>query len=113
MSEEYEDYEDSDDYIEYAGGINIAADAASGIYSREEVLKRNPQVIVIVTMGIAGEKEAETWKTFNTIEAVKNNRIYIVDSYTYCSPTPNGFVKGLKELVMLLHPSISFSKGKQ
>ena len=103
----------TNDYIEYAGGINIAADAPSGIYSREEVLKKNPQVIVIVTMGIAGEQEAETWKTYTTIDAVKNNRIYIVDSYTYCSPTPGGFVKALRELVVLLHPSISLPAGDQ
>jgi ABC-type Fe3+-hydroxamate transport system substrate-binding protein len=101
----------TNDYIEYAGGINIAADASSGIYSREEVLKKNPEVIVIVTMGIAGEQEAETWKTYTTIDAVKNNRIYIVDSYTYCSPTPGGFVKALRELVVLLHPEISLSAG--
>ena len=101
----------TNDYIESAGGINIAADAHSGIYSREEVLKKNPEVIVIVTMGIAAEQEVETWNTYTSIDAVKNNRIYIVDSYTYCSPTPSGFVKALRELVVLLHPSMSLSVG--
>lgn len=99
----------TNDYIEYAGGINIAADAKSGIYSREEVLKRNPDVIVIVTMGIAGEREKKTWQTYSSINAVKHNRIYIVDSYKYCSPTPKGFVEALKELVVQLHPGISIS----
>jgi len=98
----------TNDYIEFAGGINIAADARSGIYSREEVLKKNPEVIIIVTMGITAKEEKETWKTYSTIDAVKNNRIYILNSYTYCSPTPRGFVQGLKELTTLLHPSISF-----
>ncbi|NIM18141.1 MAG: ABC transporter substrate-binding protein [Candidatus Aminicenantes bacterium] len=103
----------TNDYIEYAGGINIAADAKSGIYSREEVLKRNPDVIVIVTMGIAGEREKETWQTYSSINAVKQNQIYIVDSYKYCSPTPKGFVEALKELVGFLHPSISISSEKK
>ena len=97
----------TNDYIEFAGGINIAADASSGIYSREEVLRRNPDVIVIITMGVATEAEKQTWKTYQSINAVKNNRIYIVDAYTYCSPTPKGFARALKELVVLLHPSIS------
>lgn len=97
----------TNDYIEFSGGVNIAADAKSGIYSREEVLKRNPDVIIIVTMGIAGEKEKQTWKTYRSINAVKNNRIYIVDSYSYCSPTPKGFARALQDLVLLLHPSIS------
>jgi iron complex transport system substrate-binding protein len=103
----------TNDYIEYGGGINIAADAKSGIYSREEVLKRNPDVIVIVTMGIAGEREKETWQTYTSINAVKHNRIYIVDSYKYCSPTPKGFVEALKELVVQLHPGISISSEKK
>jgi len=103
----------TNDYIAFAGGINIAADASSGIYSREEVLKRNPDVIVIITMGIATETEKQTWKTYRSINAVKNNRIYIVDAYTYCSPTPTGFAGALKDLVILLHPSISLSSGEK
>lgn len=96
----------TNDYIEYAGGVNIAAAAKSGIYSREEVLRQNPDVIVIVTMGITAEEEKNTWDTYTSINAVKNNRVYILDSYTYCSPTPQGFAQALKELVHLLHPSI-------
>ena len=103
----------TNDYIEFAGGINIAADASSGIYSREEVLRRNPDVIVIITMGVATETEKQTWKTYQSISAVKNNRIYIVDAYTYCSPTPKGFARALKELVVLLHPSISMSSREK
>ena len=96
----------TNDYIEYAGGVNIAAAAKSGIYSREEVLRQNPDVIVIVTMGITAEEEKNTWDTYTSINAVKNHRVYILDSYTYCSPTPQGFAQALKELVHLLHPSI-------
>ena len=91
------------DFIEFAGGINIARDAQSGIYSREEVLSRNPEVILITTMGILGEKEKETWLKFKSLQAVKNNRIYIVDEYKFCSPTPPGFAKALKELIGILH----------
>lgn len=103
----------SNDYIEYSGGINIAADAKNGIYSREEVLRRNPDVIVIVTMGIIGEREKKTWQNYSSINAVKHNRIYIVDSNKYCSPTPKGFVEALKELIVQLHPSISISSEKE
>jgi iron complex transport system substrate-binding protein len=103
----------TNDYIEFAGGINIAADASSGIYSREEVLKRNPDVIVIITMGVATETEKQTWKTYQSINAVKNNRIYVVDAYTYCSPTPKGFSRALRELAVLLHPAIFKSNGEK
>lgn len=103
----------TNDYIEFTGGINIAADASSGIYSREEVLKRNPDVIIIVTMGVATETEKQTWKAYLSINAVKNNRIYVVDAYTYCSPTPKGFARALHELAVLLHPAIFKPNGEK
>jgi iron complex transport system substrate-binding protein len=93
-----------DDFIEFAGGINIAGDSETGLYSREKVLKQNPDVIIIVAMGIIGEKEKETWQRYKTLNAVRNNRIYIVDSYRLCSPTPVTFVETLEEIVKILHP---------
>jgi len=91
------------DLIECAGGINIGSDAKTGIYSREEVIKRNPDIILIVTMGIVGEKEKEVWRRYKTIGAVKNFRIFTVDSYRVCSPTPVSFVETVKELVRIFH----------
>jgi iron complex transport system substrate-binding protein len=92
------------EFIELAGGINIAQNSKSGLYSREKVLKDNPEVIIIVTMGIVGEGEREIWKKYETLKAVKNNRIYIIDSYKLCSPTPVSFVEALEEIANILHP---------
>jgi len=89
--------------IELAGGINIAKDAASGLYSKEEVVRRNPDVIIIVSMGIA-EKEKESWHKLRCINAVKNKRIYFMDAYELCSPTPLSFAQMLKMMVNILHP---------
>lgn len=91
------------DLIEYAGGINIAGDAETGIFSREEVIRRNPDVIVIVTMGIAGEKEEKVWSKYTTINAVRNLAIFPVDSYRVCSPSPVSFVETVKELARIFH----------
>lgn len=89
------------DFIEFAGGENIGP-AGSGIYSRERVLKQNPDVIIITTMGIVGENEKKLWQRYRTINAVKNNRIYIIDSYKLCSPTPVSFIQTLEELAGIL-----------
>lgn len=94
------------DFIEFAGGTNIAANAKTGIYSREKVIKDNPDIIIIATMGIVAEKEKENWLKFKTLKAAKENRIYIIDSYKICSPTPVTFVESLKEVVGILHPKI-------
>jgi iron complex transport system substrate-binding protein len=91
------------DYIQFAGGINIFQDAGLGSISMEDVIKKNPDIIIIATMGISGENERKAWKRFTTIEAVKSNRIYIVDPDKLCSPTPVSFAGYLEEIVTLLH----------
>lgn len=98
------------DFIEFAGGINIGPNGKSGLYSREKVLKDNPDVIIITTMGIAGDEEKKNWKRYKTISAVKNNRIYIVDSYKLCSPTPVSFVSTLEEIMKILHPDLKWNR---
>lgn len=94
-------------FIEMAGGENIASDALTGLYSREKVLERNPDVILIATMGIVGTEEKETWEKYPTVNAVKNKRIFTFESYEICSPTPITFIKVLNELLPLLHPELS------
>jgi iron complex transport system substrate-binding protein len=90
------------DFIDFAGGINIARGAKSGLYSRERVLEDNPEVIIITAMGI-GAEEKKVWRKFKSLGAVKNDRIYIVDEYKFCSPTPLSFVVALKEMIEILH----------
>ncbi len=91
------------DFIKYAGGMNIAIDTPSGLYSRERVLLKNPDIIIILTMGVKAEKEKKVWMKYHTLSAVKNRKIYILDAYRFCSPTPVSFLKGVKELVYLFH----------
>jgi iron complex transport system substrate-binding protein len=92
------------DYIQFAGGTNIFQDGGLGSVSMEEVIKKNPDIIIIATMGISGENERKAWKRFTTIEAVKKNKVYIVDPDRLCSPTPVSFAGYLAEIVALLHP---------
>jgi iron complex transport system substrate-binding protein len=92
------------DLIEFAGGINIFKDAKSGLISREEVVRRNPDIVIITTMGVAGEKEQKSWQQYRTINAVKNKNIYLIDSDKICSPTPVSFAALLEEIVRVLHP---------
>jgi iron complex transport system substrate-binding protein len=92
------------DYIRFAGGTNIFQDGGLGSVSMEEVIKKNPDIIIIATMGISGENERKAWKRFKTIEAVKKNKVYIVDPDRICSPTPVSFAGYLAEIMALLHP---------
>jgi ABC-type Fe3+-hydroxamate transport system substrate-binding protein len=92
-----------DDFVAFAGGVNIAHEVNTSVYSREEVVKRNPDIILIAKMGIAGEREKGQWAKYTTIRAVQANQIYTVDPYRFCSPTPLSFVETVQELVSLFH----------
>ena len=92
-----------DDFVTFAGGVNIAHEVKTSVYSREEVVQRNPDIILIAKMGIAGEREKKQWSTYTTIRAVQTGQIYTVDPYRFCSPTPLSFVETVQELVSLFH----------
>lgn len=99
------------DYIEFGGGENIALNEGRGAYSREKVLKGDPEVIIISTMGTSegesGKKEKESWMKYESIAAVKNHDIYIVNPDKICSPTPITFVEALTEIAEMIHPGFS------
>ena len=97
------------EFIRFSGGINIAAHENSGVYSREKVVKQNPDVILISTMGSskpAGIKEKQQWMAFGTMGAVQRNAIHLLDSEIICSPTPLIFARGVRKITRLLHPSL-------
>jgi iron complex transport system substrate-binding protein len=97
------------EYIEYAGGINIASLEKTGVYGRENVLKQNPDVILIATMRsseAAGKQEKETWMKYASLKAAQNREIHVLDSYLVCSPTVGTFAKAVKEIARILHPEI-------
>lgn len=91
------------DFIEFAGGINIAKNSKSGFYSREKVLGDNPDVIVIALMGIMGAQEKQSWARYQALTAVKEKRIYTIDGSMVCEPTPLKFAATLKKMVEILY----------
>ncbi len=100
------------DFIVLAGGINIGPAGENGLVSREYIIKENPDVIIIIEMGILANNEKEIWSKFDTINAVANKRIYIIDSYDVCSPTPLSFVETLERIFQLLHPEVEYEHIK-
>lgn len=90
------------DYITLLGCENIAANLSAGTVTREFVLTQNPDIIIVTTMGIEGEKEKKIWETFPSINAVKNHKIIIVDSDKSCSPSVVSFMEILQEIGELI-----------
>jgi len=92
-----------EDFIQFSGGKNIAEALKLGSVTREYVLKQNPDVIFIVTMGIVAEEEKNTWQSYQALSATKNKKIFILDADKTCSPTPILFVDALEEMIKLMY----------
>ena len=91
------------DFIEFAGGVNVVSDARSGAISREQVLVRNPEVIFIMLMGTMGIGEKDQWKKYSGVDAVKSDKIFLMDQERTCSPTPPVFVETLEEMIRYIY----------
>lgn len=94
-----------DDYIRFAGGVNIAADMSSPTLTRESVIVRNPDVIFIVTMGLVGDEEKAIWASYPSLKASQTGRIFIIDSNKASNPTPVTFIETLENIIHLLYKS--------
>ena len=99
--------------IALAGGENVFRDAVASYpgVSLEEVLARNPDVIVDMgdmadTVGVTEEHKREVtslWERLSSVAAVKQHRVYAVASDIYVVPGPR-VVDAAKAFFEMLHP---------
>jgi ABC-type Fe3+-hydroxamate transport system substrate-binding protein len=92
-----------DDFISFTGGKNIAAELNLGSVTREYVLKQNPDIIFIVTMGIVAQEEKDNWLSYTSLSASKSRKIFILDADQTCSPTPVLFVDAMEEMIRMMY----------
>lgn len=92
------------DFFKLAGGVNIFGDMKMKYpkVTREEVIKRNPDVIMMTTMGNVTEQEEKYWRKFKNMNAVKNNRIYVLDEELFTNPTPTSMAEGIEKIKEIL-----------
>ncbi len=96
-----------DEVVSAAGGVNIAHDTARpySIFSCEEVLRRDPDCIIVACMG-ADDTAAKLAQRagWGGIEAVKNGRVYNdIDPDILLRPGPR-VADGVEELYRRLYP---------
>ncbi len=106
----------SDDVIERAGGTNVFADLPGQFapVSPEKIVARDPQSIIVdnFTATAAGEKEAMAYlkRTFPTVEAVKKQRVLVIDAAKSGARGSTRPVEGVAEIAGFLHPNTSLSQ---
>ena len=92
--------------ITMAGGINLAQGKTPyPRFSKEEVIVLRPEVMIITSMARQAvfEEVKQDWQQWDAMPAVKNDRIYLVDSDVLDRPSPR-LVDGLEMLARLIHP---------
>ncbi|MEW5843182.1 MAG: cobalamin-binding protein [Bacteroidota bacterium] len=95
------------EYLEICGLKNIAADSPLNypMFSREEILRRNPDYIIYPT----GSNEdfssiIKIYPEWKNLKAVKNHHVLFVDRNLFTRPGPR-FVQAAGILFNLLHPT--------
>lgn len=101
--------------MELAGGENIfrGAVAAYPRISIEEILARNPDVIVDMgemaeTTGVTAEQKRRVvrlWQRYPTLKAVAGGRVYAVAADIFVVPGPR-IVDATREFARMLHPEV-------
>lgn len=91
-----------------AGGQNLADGPTSyPLFSMEQVLALQPEVIIITSMTkeLDSEQMSAEWRQYEGLPAVRNNRIFIVDADLFDRPTPR-LINGLETLARTIHPEL-------
>lgn len=93
--------------IREAGGVNIAESVAVEYpkFSIEEVIRANPDVILILDKECHGEDCLNQWKNHIHLKAVQKNRIHELDADLMSRPGVRT-IEGLEKLSNLLHPTV-------
>ncbi|TYS67083.1 cobalamin-binding protein [Sutcliffiella horikoshii] len=93
-----------------AGAVNIFSDKDVASYQTEwiEIVDKNPDAICMIWVGVKESKmnpnHVMKRENAETINAVQNSRIFVLEESLYCRPSPR-LILGLQKLAFLLHPT--------
>lgn len=100
--------------LELAGGDNIVGQTAIPYpkVSLEEVLRRDPEVLLFPVGASEGIPEAEQqrWRKWTTLSAVVHNRMHQVKAELVNRPGPR-VVDGIEALAQAIHPALGSRPG--
>ena len=100
--------------VELAGGSNSFGDKDTGTLTLEweDVLERQPEIIIMMPCGFDIKRalqdvpilaQKEGWES---LPAVRNNRVYVIDASAYTSRSGPRLVNGLEIMAEMIHPEL-------
>ncbi len=97
--------------VKSAGGINVGENLKQNypIFSREEVLKVNPDIIILTDQNVGKDELLKLFPEWRYIRAVKEDKIFKIDPDILLRPSPR-VVLAVKVIAQLIN---KFSKQNQ
>jgi len=98
----------ADEMITLGGGRNVVQGKTQyPVYSREQVLELAPEVYIISTMTQENvfEDIKQRWQPWQQIPAVRNQRMYLINSDLTSRPSPRALY-GLECVAAAIHPEL-------
>ena len=100
--------------VELAGGVNCFGDKDTGSFRMEwsDVVASQPDVIVFMPCGFEVKRGLEdvpivaALEGWDSLPAVENNRVYVVDASAYTSRSGPRLITGLEILAEMMHPEL-------
>ena len=100
--------------VELAGGVNCFGDKDTGSFRMEwsDVVASQPDVIVFMPCGFEVKRGLEdvpivaALEGWDSLPAVENNRVYVVDASAYTSRSGPRLITGLEIMAEMMHPGL-------
>ena len=100
--------------VELAGGVNCFGDKDTGSFRMEwsDVVASQPDVIVFMPCGFEVKRGLEdvpivaALEGWDSLPAVENNRVYVVDASAYTSRSGPRLITGLEIMAEMIHPEL-------
>jgi iron complex transport system substrate-binding protein len=100
--------------VELAGGVNCFGDKETGSFQLNwpDIVASQPEVVILMPCGFEVKRalqdvpvlsEKEGWES---IPAVRNNRVYAIDASAYTSRSGPRLVIGLEIMAEMIHPEL-------
>ena len=100
--------------VEMAGGVNCFGDKETGSFPIEwsGILESQPEVIILMPCGFDVKRALEDvplltrQEGWESLPAVRNNRVYVIDAGAYTSRSGPRIVAGLEIMAEMIHPEL-------
>ncbi len=100
--------------VELAGGVNCFGNKEHGSSRLEwpDVVASQPEVVILMPCGFGLERSLEDMpilaqkEGWDSLPAVQNNRVYVIDASAYTSRLGPRLVTGLEIMAEIIHPEL-------